>query len=92
MSGLVSDGALVVVSPCSVDKLEPGDVVLVRVAGNVYHHKILKVGADGRYQIGNNRGGVNGWARPEAVAGLCTSVDGTPRPRLQGKLGAPAGH
>lgn len=86
MAGLVPDGAEVVVAPCRPDRLEVGDVVLVRVTGAVYLHKVTATDpTKQRVQIGNNRGRINGWARYAAVAGICLSVNGTPRPRTDGK-------
>lgn len=77
MTGVVPDGATVVVQPCRPEVLETDDVVLVRVAGRVYLHKVL---------IGNNRGRVNGWTGFDKVVGIATSVNATPRPRLGGKV------
>lgn len=85
MKGLVPSGALVRVEPCDPDRLEPGDIVLVRVKGNVYLHLVKAISA-GRFLIGNNRGGTNGWTQASKIAGLCTEVDGEARPGLTGKL------
>lgn len=89
MTGLVEDGAEVVVTPCDPHRLEVGDVVLVRVHGSVYLHKVIGTDpARQRVQIGNNRGGVNGWTRFGNVAGICTHVEGRPRPRAAVKIQA----
>ncbi len=41
-----------------------GDIVFCKVNGRfIDAHKIVKVGADGRYLIANNRGHENGWTR-----------------------------
>ena len=53
--------------------LEVGDIVLCKVAGNEYLH-IVKAIEDGRYQIGNNRGFINGWIGPEHIYGKCVKV------------------
>lgn len=42
--------------------LQPGDIVLARVKGRVYLHKVSAIDGD-RYQISNNKGHVNGWTR-----------------------------
>lgn len=64
MAGKVNDGQLVtVVGPahfCFKD-LEVGDVVLCKVNGRQFLHLVKAIGADGRYQIGNNKGHINGW-------------------------------
>jgi hypothetical protein len=49
-------------------------VVLVRVHGHVYLHLIKAVGG-GRFLIGNNRGGVNGWVGPSAIYGVATEIE-----------------
>jgi hypothetical protein len=54
--------------------LEVGDIVLCKVAGNEYLH-IVKAIQDGRYQIGNNRGFINGWIEPEYIYGKCVKVE-----------------
>jgi protein involved in polysaccharide export with SLBB domain len=87
MTGLVDDGAEVVVAPCHPARLEPGDVVLVKVAGTVYLHKVSAVDPGrSRVQIANNRGRVNGWAGWAKVAGICVAVNGRPRPATTGKV------
>lgn len=41
-----------------------GDIVVCKVNGRfIDAHKVVKVGADGRYLIANNRGHENGWTR-----------------------------
>jgi hypothetical protein len=86
MTGLVDDGATVVVVPCVASALEAGDVVLVRVAGTVFLHQVLSQDpVRRRVRIGNNHGGVNGWAAWSKVAGIAVTVDGVRRPRLDGK-------
>ena len=72
----VMSGATVELEPVKLDALAVGDVVLCRVSGNVYLHlvKALRGDADNRQaQIGNNRGGVNGWTR--AVYGRAVRID-----------------
>lgn len=49
--------------------LTVGDVVLVRVHGRVYLH-LIKATDGGRFLIGNNRGGINGWVGPDAIYGV----------------------
>ena len=56
----VESGARVTLEPVEVEELEVGDIVLCRVAGNVYLH-LVKAKQGGRVQIGNNRGKINGW-------------------------------
>ena len=60
MEPLVSHRDEVLLAPVTIDNLSKGDVVLCKVCGQVYLHKVLAV-RDRQAQIGNNRGRVNGW-------------------------------
>lgn len=60
-------------------ELAVGDVVLVRVAGSVYLHKVIDT--DHRHRrvlIGNNRGRVNGWTGYAKVYGICPRPNAPP--------------
>lgn len=61
MEPLIHDGQRVTLLPLSGKKLAKGDIVLAKVKGRYYLHMITAV-KDGRFQISNNRGHVNGWA------------------------------
>lgn len=74
MKGKVNDGALVTVEPCDPAALSVGDIVLVRVKGNDYLH-LIKAVNQGRFLIGNNRGGINGWVGKNCVYGVATKVE-----------------
>lgn len=74
MKGKVEDGALVTLEPCDPATLSVGDIVLVRVRGQVYLHLIKAINQQ-RYLIGNNRGGVNGWVGPKAIYGRAIKVE-----------------
>ena len=52
--------------------LQKGDIVLCKVGGRVYLHKVLTVAHDGRVQIGNNHGKVNGWTK--TVYGILNKI------------------
>ncbi|MFE0463142.1 S26 family signal peptidase [Kitasatospora sp. NPDC058965] len=80
------------VGPAEPAALEVGDIVLARVAGTVYLHLVSAVDPSRRrVQISNNRGRVNGWTGYDRVYGLCTAVEGRPRPGTAGKLKAAPG-
>jgi len=50
------------------DEIAVGDIVLARVRGHVYLHKVTAI--DGRrVQISNNHGHVNGWTHRDRVVG-----------------------
>src|SRR5690348_12165770 len=74
MKGRVNDGDIVTVQPCSPDELRVGDIVLVRVHGNDYLH-LVKAIDSGRFLIGNNRGGINGWVGANGIFGKAISVE-----------------
>jgi hypothetical protein len=87
MVPLIRSRQLVAVAPVDPATVEVGDIVLARVAGTVYLHLVSAVDATrNRVQISNNRGRVNGWTGHAKVYGICTEVDGVPRPRLTGKV------
>ncbi|MFB7916050.1 S26 family signal peptidase [Streptomyces sp. NPDC056061] len=76
----------VVVAPVDPSKPEVGDIVLARVAGTVYPHRVSSVDPAGkRGQISNNRGRVNGWTSRDRVFGICVAVDGVMRKGAAGK-------
>jgi hypothetical protein len=75
MSPLVKDNATVELSPSSEYNVE--DVVLVKVSGRVYLHKISAVkGSDKKmqYQISNNKGHVNGWVSKNSIFGKAIKI------------------
>ncbi|MET0494689.1 MAG: hypothetical protein ABW000_16330 [Actinoplanes sp.] len=87
MVPLVRSRQLVTVAPVDPATVEVGDIVLARVAGTTYLHLVSAVNAaTGRVQISNNRGRVNGWTNYARVYGICTAVDGVPRPRTASKI------
>ncbi|MFF3115582.1 S26 family signal peptidase [Kitasatospora sp. NPDC057904] len=80
MVPLIRSRQLVTVTPVDPSRLEPGDIVLARVAGTVYLHLVSSLDpAKRRVQISNNRGRVNGWTGHDRVFGICVAVDGVPR-------------
>ena len=74
MTGRIESGQLCTVVPIDPAVLEVGDIVLCKVAGSEYLH-IVKAIQDGRYQIGNNRGFINGWIGSEYIYGKCVKVE-----------------
>lgn len=68
MKPKVVSGQLVTVEPVSVSDLIVGDIVLCRVRGKEYLH-LVKAIRGRQYQIGNNRGHINGWVGPSAIFG-----------------------
>ena len=75
MSGKIESGQLCTVAPLSnVTQLEKGDVVLCKVNGNEYLH-LIKAVQGSRFQIGNNRGRINGWIGINAIFGKLIKVE-----------------
>ncbi len=75
MRPLVESGAEVTLVPADASSVQVGDVVLCRVAGNVFLHLVKAVegtGLDRLVLIGNNRGKTNGWTK--AIYGRATAI------------------
>jgi hypothetical protein len=73
MRGKIESGQLCTVVP-ALDELRVGDVVLCKVNGRQYLHLVKAIQGD-RYQIGNNRGRVNGWVTRGSIFGKCVRVE-----------------
>jgi hypothetical protein len=75
MQGKIESG-----QPCTVesikdyDTLEKGDIVLCKVNGSEYLYLIKAINCK-RYQIGNNRGRINGWIAANSIFGKCVKID-----------------
>jgi hypothetical protein len=74
MTGRVNNKQLVTVALVGAATLSPDDIVLCRVRGEEYLHLIKAMQGD-RYQIGNNRGGVNGWTGHAQIFGKLIAVE-----------------
>lgn len=74
MRGRVNSGDRVTVAPCDPAALRPNDIVLVRMHGTEYLH-LIKAIQGGRFLIGNNRGGINGWVGAQAIYGIVTGIE-----------------
>lgn len=74
MSPKIESGQLCTVEPVDPAALKVGDIVLCKVNGNEYLHLIKAIQGQ-RYQIGNNRGRINGWIGPNAVFGRLVKVE-----------------
>jgi len=74
MTGKVNDGELCTVAPIGQSIIAVGDIVLCRVKGAQYLH-LVKAIQGMRYQIGNNRGGINGWITARQIFGRLTAVE-----------------
>lgn len=74
MSGRIESGQLCTVEPVDPAVIHPGDVVLCKVHGREFLH-LVKAVQDGRFQIGNNKGHVNGWIGSHGIYGRLVKVE-----------------
>jgi len=74
MRGKVNNGDLVTCEPVGERTLEVGDIVLCIVGGSQYLH-LIKAIRGPSFQIGNNRGGINGWISRNNIYGVCVRVE-----------------
>ncbi len=72
MSGRIESGQLVTVSPITSSP-NVDDIVLCKVNGAQYLHLVKAIQGD-RFQIGNNRGRINGWISRNGLFGIVTDV------------------
>jgi hypothetical protein len=73
MEPKIESGALVTVAPVTLAECKVGDIVLCTVNGSQYLHLVKAVNDAGHVQIGNNKGGINGWT--SSVWGRCTRIE-----------------
>jgi hypothetical protein len=75
MVGKIESGQLCTVTPLSIgDEIAVGDIVLCKVNGREYLH-LVKATQGGRFQIGNNRGRINGWIGRNSIYGRCVKIE-----------------
>jgi phage repressor protein C with HTH and peptisase S24 domain len=69
----INSGDLCTVVPVK-DEIETGSIVLCRVNGQQYLHLVTGRRGD-QYQIGNNRGRINGWTPRKNIFGILSRVE-----------------
>jgi hypothetical protein len=74
MTGKIESGQLCTVQPVDPTTIEVGDIVLCKVNGNDYLH-LVKAKQGPRFQIGNNRGRINGWVTANSIYGRCVRIE-----------------
>jgi hypothetical protein len=74
MTGKIESGQLCTVTPFDSTALSVGDIVLCKVNGREYLH-LIKAIQGRRFQIGNNRGRINGWVSAGAIFGKCVKIE-----------------
>jgi len=73
MSGKIESGQLVTVVPLLDREPRIGEIVLCKVNGTQYLHLVKAISGD-RFQIGNNRGRINGWTSRRNIFGICIEI------------------
>jgi hypothetical protein len=74
MVPIILSGQLCTVEPVAAGTLTVGDVVLCKVEQAEYLHLVKAIDGD-RYQIGNNRGRINGWIFGSKIFGRLVKVE-----------------
>jgi len=74
MQPKIRSGQLCTVEPVNADTLQVDDIVLCKVGGSEYLH-LIKAIEGARFQIGNNRGRINGWVDARAIYGRLVRVE-----------------
>ena len=76
MKPIIKSGQKVTVAPIKDPKsLKVGDIVLVKVSGHFYLHKIGAIREQGcQYRIENGKGHINGWASCDDVYGKLKQI------------------
>jgi hypothetical protein len=70
----IESGQLCTVEPVDTASLAVDDIVLCKVRGAEYLH-LIKAIRDEQFQIGNNRGGINGWIGARSIFGKLVKVE-----------------
>ena len=74
MAGKIESGQLCTLEPAEAGSLRVGDIVLCKVKGREYLH-LIKAIQGPRFQIGNNRGRINGWVSANGIFGRCLRIE-----------------
>ncbi len=74
MEPVVKSGSLCTVAPVDPLQLHTGDVVLCKVRNSQFLHFVKQIHM-GRFLIGNNRGGTNGWIGPLEIYGRLVKTE-----------------
>jgi hypothetical protein len=73
MSGKIESGQLCTVEPIDLEHIGVGDIVLCKVKGREYLHLVKAIQGQ-RFQIGNNKGRINGWISANSIFGKCVTI------------------
>lgn len=74
MTPILKSGQVCRVEPVTEEtELKKNDIVLCKVKGHIYLHKISAIDGN-RYQISNNHKHVNGWVGRSNIYGIVTEI------------------
>jgi hypothetical protein len=75
IKGKIESGQFCMAEPIKdFESLQKGDIVLCKVNSNEYLHLIKAI--QGKwFQIGNNRGRMNGWVGTNVIFGRCIKIE-----------------
>jgi hypothetical protein len=63
MVPLIKSGQPHKLAPATWEEVKVGDIVFCKVKGNLYTHLVKAKDEQRGVQIGNNKGGINGWTK-----------------------------
>ncbi len=78
MTGRISDGEMVTLSPCQEAAPSVNDIVLVSIQGKRFSHVVLHsiLTIEGsQFLIGSHQGRVDGWVEQSSIYGVVTKVE-----------------
>lgn len=75
MTGRVDSGQLCTVEPVTPQTPLPENTIVLCKVGRAQYLHLIKAVRGERFQIGNNRGGINGWVSRSAIYGVCVKVE-----------------
>lgn len=78
MTGRISDGELITLTPCQAADLSVSDIVLVRIQGKRFSHIVLHsiLAIEGsQFLIGSHQGRVDGWVEQGSIYGIVTRIE-----------------
>ena len=75
MQGRIESGQLITVEPIGDREIEVGNILVCKVEGRLWVHLCTAIGNDGRYQISNNKGFINGWTTYKNIFGIVVKIE-----------------
>lgn len=63
MTPIIKSGQLHRLTPAKWDEVNVGDIVYCKISGHFYTHFVKAKDDQRGCQIGNNKGGINGWTK-----------------------------